>query len=426
MKYQTFDQKSYKIHTIKTDRFKTSRIEVFFRFKADKEKLPIRSFLSGVLGDSSKDYNTSRKLSIQIENLYKCFYSCQLAKVGGTAAIIFAVDFINPEFIKEKDYINNVVKFLFDMILRPNTNNNEFDLTSFNNIKNDILLDIESISENPGKMAINNALNAMDKDSMSSYLVLGSKEDIEKVTPEALYNEYIKVMNESVVDIFAIGNLNMENITSLIKENYHNNRINSEDFSYSIENKLKKKVKKDFMESSFMQSQLVMLYNTYDLTKDEKELVFPMFNYIFGNGGLTSKLYQYLREKNGLCYRVSSMNFRYDNLLCEAVSLKKENIEKAIKLSSKALKEMQQGDFTDDDIKDAINNLKLSLELGKNSQMGILNNYELKVFNGNYSFDEKLEKIEKITKEDIIKVANKVKLNTIYSLNEGNHEENNN
>ena len=175
-----------------------------------------------------------------------------------------------------------------------------------------------------------------------------------------------------------------------------------------------------------MQSQLVMLYNTYDLTKDEKELVFPMFNYIFGNGGLTSKLYQYLREKNGLCYRVSSMNFRYDNLLCEAVSLKKENIEKAIKLSSKALKEMQQGDFTDDDIKDAINNLKLSLELGKNSEMGILNNYELKVFNGNYSFDEKLEKIEKITKEDIIKVANKVKLNTIYSLNEGNHEENNN
>ena len=87
---------------------------------------------------------------------------------------------------------------------------------------------------------------------------------------------------------------------------------------------------------------------------------------------------------------------------------------------------MQQGDFTDDDIKDAINNLKLSLELGKNSEMGILNNYELKVFNGNYSFDEKLEKIEKITKEDIIKVANKVKLNTIYSLNEGNHEENNN
>ena len=69
MKYQTFDHKSYKIHTIKTDRFKTSRIEVFFRQEVIKEKLPTLSFLAGLLSYSSKKYSSNRLLAIEKENL---------------------------------------------------------------------------------------------------------------------------------------------------------------------------------------------------------------------------------------------------------------------------------------------------------------------------------------------------------------------
>ena len=426
MKYQTFDHKSYKIHTIKTDRFKTSRIEVFFRQEVIKEKLPTLSFLAGLLSYSSKKYSTNRLLEIEKENLYKCFYNAYFTKVGNVSSMIFSLDFINPDFINEKNYLNNLIKFLFEMILKPNVKNNEFDLTSFENIKNDLLLDIESINESPSKLEINNALNVLDKESISSYSVLGTKEDIEKITRESVYNEYLNLINNSIIDIFIIGNLDMNKTISLIKDNFHINRINSFNFNYYIDNITRKKaiIKSD--DSSFNQSQLTILYNLINLTDEEKNITFIVFNYILGSGGLSSKLYSYLREKNGLCYRVSSMFFKADNLLCISLSLKKENISKAIKLCNKALDEMKKGVFSEEDITDAKNNLLLSLNMSKNNQMGILNNFESKTFTNGLSIDEKIDKLEKITKKDIINVANKIKINTIYSLCEESNEKNTN
>ena len=64
--------------------------------------------------------------------------------------------------------------------------------------------------------------------------------------------------------------------------------------------------------------------------------------------------------------------------------------------------------------------------MSKNNQMGILNNFESKIFTNTLSIDEKIDKLEKITKKDIITVANKIKINTIYSLCEEINEKNTN
>lgn len=422
MEYRTHDLKSYKIHTLKTDRFKTSRIEVFFRSEVIKDKLPIQNFLACMLNDTSKKYNTRKKVAIQIENLYKSFYYASFNKLGNVANTIFSIDFINPEFIKEKDYLNDVISFLFEMILKPNVKNEEFDLTSFNNVKNDILLDIESIEENAHKKAINNALNVMDKNSLSSLSTLGSKKDISKITPEKLYKEYLNLINNSVVDIFITGNINMDEVIRLIKSNYHNNHIVTKEFDYYIQNKNARNINSKMDEGNFLQTQLITLYNLNDLTKNEKEVTLNLLNYILGSGGLSSKLYRYLREENGFCYRTSSMYFKYDNLLCISVSLKKENINMALKYIEKAINEMKKGIFTDEDVTNAKNNLLFALEMNKSNQNSILANYEFKIFLGNYTIDERIDLIDKITKQDLINLAKKIKLNTKYALCEASNE----
>ena len=79
---------------------------------------------------------------------------------------------------------------------------------------------------------------------------------------------------------------------------------------------------------------------------------------------------------------------------------------------------MKKGDFTDEDINDAKQNLLLSLNVNKNNPNSILANYQFKYFINNYTIEEKIELIEKITKEDIISLAKKIKENTIYILSE--------
>ena len=418
MEYRNIDCKSYNIHTIKTNRFKTTKIEVVFRSKVDPSSLAINSFLAAMLNESSKKFPTRRKLAIKCEDLYKTYYYCFNNKVGDCQNTIFSVNFINPEFINEKDYLENIIEFLFEMISKPNVTNEEFDLDTFNIVKNNILLDIESIEENAEKKAINNALLTMDEESISSLRILGTKEEVEKITPEKLYRAYLELINNSLVDVFIIGNTNMDNIVKFIKKYYHNRKIRSPKINYYIENKVRKKVINKKEESAFLQSQLVCLYNLENLTKDEKEITFHLLNYILGSGGLNSKLYQYIREENSYCYKIASMYFKYDNLLCIASSLAKENISHAVKLINKALKEMQSGDFTINDIVDAKKNMLLSLNVNKNNPSAILANYQFKYFLGNYDIEQKIELIEKITKEDIVSLAKKIKENTVYVLSE--------
>ena len=418
------DQKTYKIHTIKVNRFKTTKIEVIFRNKATKDNISTSYFLASTLGESSKSYPSRKDVAIKCEDLYKSYYYAYANRIGNTINTVFSVNFINPEYINEKNYLNDTIKFLFEMILNPNIKDNKFDNDSFNIVLNESLTAIDALKEIPEKSAINNALTFMDNKSISSSSSLGNKEDFLKINRENLVKEYEKLIKDSMVDIFVIGNTNMDNIVKYIKKYFDRKDAKNYKINYYVDNKTRNKVITKEDSSSFMQSQLVMIYNTLNLTKDEKEVTIHLLNYILGNGGLSSKLYRYLREEAGLCYQVSSMYFKYDNLLCIASSLAKDNIPKAIKLVKKSISEMQKGLFTEDDITDAKKSLLLTLNVNKNNPSAILANYEFNVFVGNYLIEEKIDLLDKITKKDIITLASKIKDNVVYILSEDNHERN--
>ena len=232
MEYNTIDKNSYKIHTLKYNRFKTSDIEVVFRFKTDKERFPIVSLLCEVMGTCNKHYDSLRNLALKKEDLYNIYYNTGISRKGYVTSLTFRVNFINPEYMSEKDYLENVIKFLFDMILFPNVKNNEFEKVSFENGKNELYLDIDSTKENAMQLAFDNAFDTLDKNSISALSVTGTKEEVKAITREALYKEYLYIMQNSIVDIFVMGNLDMNRAISLIKDNYHNNRVNSINFNY--------------------------------------------------------------------------------------------------------------------------------------------------------------------------------------------------
>ncbi len=412
------DERSYRIHTIKTNRFKTTRIEVVFRTLARKENMYKYSFVADLLSESNKQYHTRRDVAIKLEELYKAYFYTCTNKVGNCLNIIFTMNFINNEYINEDNYIKDIIDFLFDMIYKPNVKNREFDMDSFNIVKKNILLDIDSVQENPEKMAINNALKTMDEHSSSVNGTLGTKEDVDKLTNANLYSIYEELINNTCLDIFVCGNTNMDPIVKAIKNRVKKHQINDFKEDYYIVNKVTKKTKKKDDKGTFLQTQLVMLYNVVKPTKREKEITFHLMNYILGSGGLSSKLYRYVREDNSYCYRISSMYFKYDNLLCVESSLAKENSAHAIKLIKKAIVEMQKGDFTDEDINNAKQNMLMSLKVNRNNPSSILANYEFKYFIGNYDLEEKIEALDSVTKDEIITLAKKLKENTVYLLSE--------
>lgn len=422
MEYNIIDKKSYHIHTLKTNRFKQSKIEIFFRVNATKDNLHLYTFLCDLLNHSCKEWPTKRELILKAKDLYNTYFSFRNILIGETVLFYATTTFINPEHIDEKDYLDKVVKSFFSFVLNPNVINNEFDKTAFNVVKNNIIMDIKSIDEDPDRKAMEKAFKLMDEDSISSTSLLGSIDQIEKITPESIYNVYKDIINNSNVDIFVSGNIDMDNIVFLIDKYYKNNYIRTNNYNYFVENKEVRKIQKRVDQDNFDQSQLVCLFNINDVTDYERNIVFWVLNFILGNGGLNCKLYKYIREDNSLCYRISSLYLRYDNILCISSALAYENVEKTIKLIGKAIKEMQKGIFTEEDIIDAKKNMFMSLDIQVKNPWAVLNSLEIKYFTGSYDLEEKRKFLEKVTKEDIIKLAKKIKPNTYYCLREVNHE----
>lgn len=417
MIFKTYKCNSYNVHTIKTDRFKTIHMEIIFRKELIKEELPYYAFLIDMLMESSKNYPKKRNLIIKMEELYKLMIYGSTVKTGDVLNSNIMVDFIDPKYIEEEGYLEKVIEFVFDVIQNPNAINEEFDLKQFNFIKERLKKEIKSINDNPFKVSVKSALNAMDENSKSAYSLMGSIEEVNEITPASLYKYYKKLFKDNVCDIFIIGNIDADDMVALINKYFKHRYLNQNKLSLMVDNKEKKKVTNASDESKNIQANLVMIYNINNLDDVEKHIKFQVFNYIFGSGGLTSKLYKKIREENSLCYGISSMFLKYDQLLVIHISLDNKNIKKAISLVKKCLKEMVNGIFLEEDLADAIKNINLALDYTYDNNSSLLNNYVFNVFDNLPLIEDRKKELTKIKKEDVINVAKKLKLNTIYVLN---------
>ena len=416
MDYKKYEFETYNIYTIKTDKFKNCHMEITFYDNAKKEELGIRNFLVDMLCHSSKKYPKRKDIVIKLEELYQSFFYGLSTKVGNMVLSTFSYDFISPSYINDKDYLKNVIKFPFEIIENPNVVDNAFDERSFNIIKKRILSDIEAVKENPTNYAFRRALENMDKESITSSSILGTKEEIENITEKDLYEYYQKFFDNSLCNIYIIGNLDMDKVVKIIDSFFHNNCVKNHQITPFVDNKKRKKeliVKED---SNFGQTNLIMGFNLGDLNNDEIYYTLNMFNDILCSGGLNSKIYQALREENQLCYSVSSICAKYDNLYYVYVSLDDKNVDLAIKLIKNAVKLMAKGNISDEEIDCSKKQLLNSLQVVSDNQTSLINNYTFNTIVGIPLIKDFKEKYKNITKKELCKLGKKLKLNFIYVL----------
>lgn len=416
MKYKVYDCNSYRIHTIKTDKFKNCSMEIMFRNKLEKEEITDNNMLVDMLMHSSKKYPKRRDVAIELENLYSASLRGFSTRIGNSVLLSFVLDFLNPKYC-ENGYLNDVISMPFEMLLNPNVGDNEeFDQRSFNIIKNRIKSEIESLKENAAKYAIRRSLNNMDDNSPSSYYMVGYLDDLENITPSSLVETYNNVLDNYICDIYVIGNLDMDEVVSIIKKKFINRTIKQNKKELYVDNQLRKKYIDIEETGKYEQDSFVMIYNLDNLTKRERDFVIHLYNIILGSGGLTSKLYKYLREENSLCYNVSSMYQKYDNLLMIYSGIDAKDKELCIKLVEKSMDEMKKGEFTSDELDNAIKTVISSIKMSEDTQGGIINNYLFNDLDQLPLYDERVKEFKTVTKEEIMNVAKKVKLNTIYLL----------
>ena len=415
MEYIKIDKQAYKIHFIKTDKFKKVKIRINFKEKTTKEKVVYRNMLSLVLLEATKKFNTRRLLDIECENLYNIGVGAGTSNSGNYHLLRFNTTFLNEKYT-EKGMMEESFKFFLEFIFNPNVIDGKFESQTFNNAKNILKEDIESYADNPGRFAFSRIYEIMCPNSVIKYRSTGYIEDLEKVTEENLYEYYKELLTNNEIDIFIIGNIDVKQMEKIIADNFNIDSIKHEQLAHIVKQDDFRKEPRVIKENkNINQSILILGSKLKDITEFERKYVLVLYNYILG-GSADSKLFKEVREKNSLCYSISSTHSGIANLEFISAGIDKENYDKAVELIKAEIKNMEDGNFTEEDISQAKITFLASLKEIEDTANGIINIYEAHEYLDYDLLEERAKEIEKVTKEDIINVSKKMYLDTIYLL----------
>lgn len=415
MEYKKINMTSFNLHMIKTDRFKTVNVQIIFSDKIKKEDITKRNFLSDILTYSSKKYKTKKEISIASQDLYAANIYSTSYRLGNYYNTDINLYFLNEKY-SEEGMTEKSMQFLSEIIFNPNVTNNKFDSDSFKVIKNNMRLQIESIKEDTRKYSMIKMLENMDKSMPYSYHSFGYVEDLDKITEESLYEYYKDFIKNSSIEIFVIGDIDFKKIEQTVRESFKFNVYKKKkDNPTIIHKKVRTKVKTVVEEDDINQSKLTIGCKTTGLTDFEKNYVLTLYNIILG-GGSESLLFQNVREKHSLCYYVSSSSNKLDNLIIISSGIAKNNFKKTLSLIKKEMKNMELGNFDEEMIERA--------KIKYNSVLDEMYDYPNQIISAYYASeilgvdfpDVRKKKIMTVTKEDIIKISKKIKMDTIYLL----------
>lgn len=413
--YKCFDLGSYKLHCVKNNRFKETKLIINFKRKIKKEEITIRSLLSKVMLESTKKYKTSRLMAIQTEELYNLMLSSSSYLSGNYSIISFETMFLNDVYVFD-DLFNKALDFILEVINNPNVIDDKFDTKTFELAKKSLKEEIESLKDNPRRYGMLRLYEEIDNKSVSSYNAIGYMEELEKITEENLYDYYKSLFKKDIVDIFIISPNEFDEVKDLFTKKIDYKTLRKKGESHFVDyNKYRSKNKIVHEKSEFEQSNLYVACKFDKLTDFERKYVSVVYSYILG-GGPSSKLFTTVREENSLCYSISSSFKGIYKFLIISAGINAQDFKKCLSLIKKQIKDMSLGKFEEEKIEEAIITYLNSFKELKDSPSSILNTYISHEYFDADLMEEREKNIKKVTKEMVINFAKKVHVDTVYVL----------
>lgn len=413
-------KKGINLHIIKTNKFKTNLLAVFLSTPLQKEKVTLNGLIPAVLRRGSKNMPSQEEISINLEEMYGASFDCGIDKIGDNQVLKFYLETINNEFLPEhEDNLEEAIKILLEVIFNPLTNNNEFNKEYVESEKNNLKQIIEGRKDSKATYAYERCIEKMYKNMPYSLYKYGNLEDLEKINYKNLYEQYINLINNCKIDIFISGNIE-EDVEQKVINNENIQKLNQRDAIYVINNKenRKKEVKQEQEVSESMDINQGKLIIGLDILEenDKDKYTALLYNAILG-GIPTSKMFQNVREKNSLAYTASSSFIRQKANVFIKCGIDIPNYKKALKIIKEQIEDMKKGEFTDKNIEEAKTNIISTINFIPEEQDTELMYYFSQELSGyEMSYEEYIEKINSISREDIIDLANRIQVNTIYFL----------
>ena len=410
-------KKGIKLHILNTDKFKTNLVAVFLTTKLEKETVTPNALISAMLRRGTNNLKTQEEISKKLEELYGASFDCGIDKTGDNQVLKFYIQTINDDYIpqQEENMLKTSIENIFDIVFNPLTEKEGFKKEYVDQEKKNMKQRIEGRVDNKARYALDRCIEEMYKDKPYGLYKFGDVNSLENIDENNLYKTYKKLIDECKIDIFISGNINNE-VEDIIKENENIKKLKERDAKYNTTSEKPEDKKGEVTEKmSVTKGKLVMGLDLNIQNEDEKYYTL-VYNNILG-GSANSKIFQNVREKASLAYSAGSSYFKYKNNIFINCGIEISNYEKAVELIKAQIEDMKNNNFTNEELENAKNSIIATIKTIDDEQDTLI----MYLFGQEFveeqtSTEEYAERVKNVTRQDIINIANSIKINTIYFL----------
>lgn len=405
---------------ITAEGFKSACVTISFVLPLDN-KAAYYALVPGVLTRSSQKYPDVTAIERKLALLYGAELVADISKVGENQVLKLGVSCIDDRFAFDGESITaGCSELLFELVFNPLMENGVFTSKDVESEKRLLCEKIDAETGDKRVYAKNRCEEIMFSDEAYGINRLGSKDVIEGITPECLFEAYKEILRSAKIcvcvsgktDYTAVKNMLSKYMSSVDRDLVLSETLfveKAEDVTYEKESEPVK------------QGKLVMGFRLGMTDADDNYAARRIMVDLFG-GSPHSKLFTVVREKMSLCYYCSARMIRQKGIMFVQSGIETYNEEKAKDAILQQLEDIKNGKFTDDEVESSVKALEDSFKSVSDSPEALDSWFMSQCMSGDYRYPEEfIEEFKNVTREEIIKAASDVTLDTVFML-EGNGE----
>ncbi len=299
-------------------------------------------------------------------------------------------------------HFGRAVDVLADMFFNSNFNDEE--------IKKELNVITEEISmyeDSPEDLVVENFHREVYKGTSLARPILGTVDTISKFDSNAFKSFIKKRYTPENVVISVAGNFDKTEVIKIITE-YFGTFENTVEHKQTFESIYTPSIIKK--EKDIEQLHLVMGINSFGVGH-EKSYNMTLLSTLLG-GGMSSRLFQKVREERGLCYSIYTQSLNYTDIGCFTIytALNKNNANELFEVTMNELKSLKETIMIDSLVADNKEQLECGYLLGLENSINRMSAIGRSVILHDkiYTKEEILKKINDVTIETLVDVIDEV------------------
>ncbi len=400
----------------KVSRFKQGALSIQFLRPMRSEEAAKNALIPAVLLRGCETAPDMQRIIERLDDLYGASIGALVRRIGDYQTTGFYCGFVEDRFALPGDKIlEPMLEFAGQLLLSPVLENGAFCADYVESEKKNLISTIESQRSDKRAYAAGQLLKLLCQGDSFAVPRLGEKEDVEKITARSLYDHYRTLLREYPMEIFYVGSADAETLAAILTP---------------ILAKLPRGLKtlpaqtdlhigpgRHVTETmDIAQGKLCLGFVTPITNRDSRFAAMQLLNSIFG-GGMTSKIFNRIREELSECYDIGSGYYGTKGVLTVHAGIDFDREEAVHREVSEILKACQEGNITQQELDSAREYLLSGLRAVYDSPGAMENYFATAALSGaNRTPEAYAAELRAVTVPQVVAAAQTVQLHSSFFL----------